>query len=236
MARFWEIDSFRGIAIIMMVIFHLMWDLKYFGFINFDLYAGFWGYFQIATAGLFLLLAGLVVSLSAQRHEKKYPLHFLKRGVFIFACGLLISAVTYIIFPKDFIYFGILHLIGVSIILSIPIARKKFIPLALAVLMIALPLLFNLQKVGIDFLVWVGLSVPAPTFDFEPLIPWFGAFLFGIFIGNWLYAKGKRGFVLKENNSKPLKFLEFLGKNSLKIYLLHQIVLFGLVYAISLII
>ena len=234
MARFWEIDAFRGIAIIMMIIFHFLWDLTYFGYINFSLYSGFWGAFQVATAGLFLLLAGLVVTISANKHEKNYPFHFLKRGGFIFACGLLISAVTYIFFPQEFIYFGILHLIGVAIIVSIPIAKRKIVPLVLAVIVIALPMLVNLQSFGINFLVWVGLAAPYPALDFEPIFPWLGAFLVGIFLGNLLYAKGNRSFSLGEKEGTVSKLLQFLGRHSLIIYLLHQVVLFGGAYLFSL--
>ena len=230
MPRFWEIDALRGIAIIMMIIFHFMWDMKYFGFINFNLYAGFWGAFQIATAGLFLLLAGMMVAFGAQKHEANYPKHFLRRGGIVFGAGVLITAVTYIIFPENFIYFGILHLIGVSIILSIPIAKRKITPIILAIIVIALPLLINLQKFGIDFLVWIGFAVPKPTLDFESLFPWFGAFLVGIFLFNLLYPKGIRAFALKENNSLPSKKLQFLGRHSLVIYLIHQPIMFGAIF------
>ena len=253
MARFWEIDALRGVAIIMMIIFHFLWNLKYFGYVNFDIYSGFWGIFQVATAGLFLLLAGVVVTISAENHAKNYKKHFILRGGFIFACGLLVSAATYIIFPQEFVYFGILHLIGVSIILSIPIAKltgkKILIPLVLALIVIILPRIINLQSLGLNYLVWVGLSTPYQSIDFEPIFPWFGAFLIGIFLGNLLYSKGKRAFSLKENTSfvskslgpKSLwyksfvsKKLQFLGRHSLIIYLLHQVVLFGAVYLFSL--
>ncbi|MFA6268535.1 MAG: heparan-alpha-glucosaminide N-acetyltransferase, partial [archaeon] len=120
MQRFWEIDFLRGIAIVMMVVFHFLWDLNYFGYIQVDLYKGFFGLFQIATAGLFLLLVGVMLAVGAERHNKNYSLHFVKRGIKIFCAGLLVTIVTFIFFPQNFVYFGILHLIGVSIIISIP--------------------------------------------------------------------------------------------------------------------
>jgi len=47
--------------------------------------------------------------------------------------------------------------------------------------------------------------------------------LLGIALGNWAYAGGKRSFKpLKIEGSKPAKFIAFLGKHSLMIYVLHQ--------------
>ena len=50
--RFWEIDFARGIAIIMMIIYHLVFDLNYFGFISVNMYNGFLGIFQKIIAVL----------------------------------------------------------------------------------------------------------------------------------------------------------------------------------------
>ena len=234
MQRFWEIDALRGIAIIMMVLFHFLWDLKYFGFINFNLYSGFWGYFQVATASLFLLLAGMMVALGTQKYGEMGSFNLVKRGAFIFSVGVLITFVTYLIFPNDFIYFGILHLIGVSIIIAIPIAKRKLIPLIVGLIFIVLPLLINLQSFGIDLLVWVGFAVPKSTLDFEPVIPWMGAFLVGVFLFNLFYNGGKRNFKLKDNQGFFSRKLQFLGKKSLVIYLVHQPVMFLIVYLVTL--
>ena len=121
--RYFELDALRAIAIIMMVVFHLLWDLNYFGFTNAEMYFGFWGIWQKITAGLFLLLVGIVLNISWNR--RKNALHFLKRGIVIFCGGLLITAFTLIAFPEQFIYFGVLHLIGVSIILAMPECRHQ---------------------------------------------------------------------------------------------------------------
>ncbi len=43
-ARLWEIDLLRGIAIIMMVIYHLMWDLRGLGGYDINVNSGFWHY------------------------------------------------------------------------------------------------------------------------------------------------------------------------------------------------
>ena len=64
-ARFWEVDTLRGVAIVMMVIFHFMWDLWAYRIMpDLVLYAGFWKYFQRTTASLFIVLVGVSMTLS----------------------------------------------------------------------------------------------------------------------------------------------------------------------------
>ena len=77
MQRFWELDTLRGIAIIMMVLFHFLWNLNYFGFVEVSLYSGVWGLFQKATAGLFLLLVGTVLTINYNRYKENYLQNFL---------------------------------------------------------------------------------------------------------------------------------------------------------------
>jgi len=68
--RFWEIDFLRGLAIIMMILFHLLYDLNYFGEYNLNLHSGFWWYFARMTATIFILLVGISLTLSFSRAKK----------------------------------------------------------------------------------------------------------------------------------------------------------------------
>ena len=84
-SRFEEIDLFRGIAILMMVLFHTLFDIRFFGIAPVNVSSGFWRYFAYATATLFLFLVGvsLVVSHArAARHRTGFALvkKFLLRG------------------------------------------------------------------------------------------------------------------------------------------------------------
>jgi len=234
--RFWELDSLRGIAIIMMVVFHFMWDLKYFGFIEFDIYAGFWGLFQLATAGLFLLLVGVVLAVNYSRYLDNFVINFLRRAVVIFSGGLLLTVATLIIMPEIFIYFGILHLIGVSIILSIPFIKRMKLNFVLGLGLILLPVVINLKSLEIPFLAWFGIGMPTATLDFFPVIPWFGTILIGIALGNFFYKGNKQRIELNNPESKITEFLQLLGRNSLLIYFLHQLILFPLVFVVAIII
>lgn len=233
MPRFWEIDFFRGVAICMMVLFHFLWDLNYFGFLQGDIYSGFWGLFQKATMSLFLLVAGVVLAISRQNNPAAYTTKSLGRGATVFSLGLLITAFTLIFFPGQFIYFGILHLIGASIVLSVPFAGMKKINALLGASIIAIPALYDIRSIGQPMLVWLGFAQPMQTLDFSPVFPWFGVVLIGIALGNFFYEKGGRRVALPEPKNSAAGFLQLLGKHSLLIYFTHQIILYPLVSGLN---
>jgi len=56
--RFAELDAARGIAILMMIVFHTVFDLYFFNIYPVNVSGGFWRYFAFSTASLFLLVAG----------------------------------------------------------------------------------------------------------------------------------------------------------------------------------
>ncbi len=219
--RFWEIDALRGIAIVLMIIFHAAFDLSYFGVYRLDLGWLFWFVFPRAIASAFIILTGVSATLSYNRSgdfEKKY----VSRGVRIFSFGVLITMMTALFLPKGTILFGILHFIGVSTILSVFFVRmrQKTLIAGTSVILIGA----YLQALSFDFpwLLWLGLMPDKfYTFDYFPLFPWFGFTLIGIYIGNSFYPKAKRNFKIPDFSGKT-RLLGFLGRNSLLIYLAHQ--------------
>ncbi|MFC1769005.1 heparan-alpha-glucosaminide N-acetyltransferase [Nanoarchaeota archaeon] len=226
--RFWEVDFLRGIAILMMVIFHILFDLDFYGIHETNMMSGFWMYFGRITASLFLLLVGvsLTISLSRQKQLGKTNLFYkyLKRGLKIFSWGLLISLFTWISLRDGYVRFGILHLIGVSIILAYPLLRYKNLNLLLGIILVIFGLKVNEVIIKSPFLLWLGIR-PERFFsvDYYPLLPWFGLILIGIFIGNSFYTNYGRTVRIPElSNLIPIRFLSYLGKHSLLIYLLHQ--------------
>jgi uncharacterized membrane protein len=62
--------------------------------------------------------------------------------------------------------------------------------------------------------------------DYFPVLPWFGAVLIGVFVGNSLYPCYVRTFHLRDRSQVPMiRGIDFLGRHSLLIYLVHQPVL-----------
>jgi len=224
--RFWEVDLLRGIAIILMIIFNWSFALSYLKIYTFNGGSLYWYVFPRFIGGMFIFLAGLSLTLMYNHIKNKKGIHkkFFSRGLKIFCYGLLITIITFLTFPEAFIIFGILHFIGISIILGSFFLKYKKLNLILGLLIIALGFYLQSFRFDFSFLFWLGF-IPSNffTFDYWPILPWFGVTLLGIFFGNLLYKNGKRIFKIKDfSNSLITKSLDFLGRNSLIIYLLHQ--------------
>ncbi len=240
--RFWEIDVLRGLAIIMMISYHLIFDLAYFGIYPMNVSTGFWWIFARTTAFTFLFLVGVSLTLSHTRAEKLGGNHsknlfakYLKRGVKIFSLGLLITLATWLFIPQDFIVFGVLHFIGLAIILEYPFLNKKELNLILGIIFIMLGFVLTFFTVNIPWFLWLGLKPPGfITVDYFPLLPWLGVVSIGLFVGNILYRDYKRRFKLPDLSHNILvRIFSFLGRHSLLIYLIHQPILIIILYLLG---
>lgn len=213
--RFWEIDLLRGIAVIMMVAYHLFYDLNYFRIYPINIDSGFWWFFARSIAITFILLAGVSLNLYSRAEiqgSASFP-RYLKRGLGIFSWGIGITVITWIFLKDAFIRFGVLHLIGGACIC----------------------LGFHLKNITFnsEWLVWLGLRGSFCTVDYFPLFPWFGVILIGISLGNIFYPECSRRFKLPDLDIFPVRFFSFLGRRSLLIYLIHQPILILLLYLLG---
>jgi uncharacterized membrane protein len=237
-SRFREIDATRGIAILMMILFHTVFDLNFFMITPVNIATGFWRTFALTTASLFLIVVGasLVVSysrsaimLSGFALTKK----FLFRGAGIFALGLVITLATWLYLHEGFIIFGILHLIGVSVMLSPFFFRfgKYNIPFGLFFIAGGF-FIGNIS--GPIWLLPLGIQpVSFASVDYTPLVPWFGVVLVGMGLGEFLYSGGVRRFTAPHMPDRIAGSLAFLGRYSLIIYLIHQPVIILLLAVVT---
>lgn len=228
--RLWEVDALRGVAIVMMVIYHLLWDLHALGGYPINVYTGFWHTFQITTASLFTGLVGVSLALRYQMMETQGAIRyrpFFLRGAVVFSWGIVVGIVTFLFNPAMYVRWGILHLIGFAIVISWPFLRFRWLNLVLAVGLLAAGRVIMLTRIDISWLDWLGLDAsPRQAFDYFPVVPWLALPLIGIFVGNLVYADGKRRFSLPDIGGwAPLRLLRLMGQNSLLIYLLHQPIL-----------
>jgi uncharacterized membrane protein len=228
--RFPEIDLLRGLAIAMMVLYHALFDLTFTGVAEISVTTGFWKVFQIATATLFLGIAGVSLSVSAARAEKyldrrAFTRKFLWRGAGIFAAGMVVTAVTLILVPGAPVIFGILHCIGISIMLSPLFFRfRRFLPFAGIVVILVGVLVFPVE--GPALLIPLGVYPPGfSSLDWVPLLPWMGVVMLGIVIGDALYPGGERGYSVPPSLLEVPRGALWPGRHSLLLYFLHQPVL-----------
>ena len=231
MERFWEIDSLRGAAIVMMVISNLVTDLLYFRLYDPGSLYSLWSLFAYATATLFILLVGVSLTLSRSQVRKNVWRYNAMRGLKIFCWGLAITAVTYLLMKEGYILFGVLHLIGMAVMISTPFLNHRELNLWLGAAAIAAGIMLKSFSFDFSWLLWLGFMPNGfYSVDYFPLIPWFGVVLIGIFLGNSLYPKGKRLMHIGECKNTLCRILSLLGRNSLKIYLIHQPILIGFLY------
>jgi uncharacterized membrane protein len=231
------VDAARGVAIVMMVVYHLTYDLDTFGGYGIESTSGFWARFADATASAFLFLVGISLTISYARAGARRGLFgkYLRRGLRIFAYGMALTAV-FLVLGMGMVAFGILHLIGVSIILAYPLLNYRFANLFLGVSIIAVGWYMRAQDVSSEgpWLLPLGV-VPAnlPMPDYRPLLPWFGVVLLGLFAGNVLYGGGRRPADIPRKAPQVARPLLPLGRNSLFIYLVHQPMLIALLAALG---
>lgn len=237
-SRYWEIDALRGVAILMMIGFHVTWDLVSFGLVQINMGRGPWPWFSRVIATTFLLLVGisLVISDSRRRQTPAWR-KYLFRGLKVLGMAMIITLVTYLALPGSFVVFGILHLIGFSIIGAIPFLpyRRRWFSLVLGLALLAVGSFVNRQIAFHPWLIWLGVNQFGRAMaDWYPVLPWFGMVLVGLWLGHTLYTGGKRQFALADRSDAPvIRPLSFLGRHSLLIYMAHQPLLMGILSAVN---
>lgn len=231
-----SLDAIRGIAILAMVFYHAFYDVS-------DIFGFNIPFFNILMlleppfAGAFILLAGV---------SSRYSHNNIKRGAKVFIFGMVVTAVTLIFIPSQSIYFGILHFMGVAILLfelvkpaadRIPAKAAFVLWTALFAITFMMP---ETHIIGIPGLFGVtlpkflqstpniyALGFPDSNFysaDYFPMIPWFFMFLIGTIIG--IPIKNHR--LPEKFYTARIPFLASAGRNTLIIYVLHQPIIYGL--------
>ncbi len=224
--RLWEVDALRGFAFVLMVVYHTAFDLAAFGGWPIAVTSGIWRLFADTIASLFLFVSGVSLVLARQRWSgdpRAYRAHLVRRFARLAAAAALVTIVTWLLSPADVVLFGILHLILVSDLVTLPLLRLGLWNVGVGVLSWAIGLLVA-QLPGNQWLFWLGL-VPEDyrSFDFRPLFPWVGIVLLGAGIASWLYTPAGRRITLPEWGRWPgIRLLRWLGGHSLLLYLVHQ--------------
>jgi uncharacterized membrane protein len=235
--RLWEIDVLRGLAVVLMIFFHGVWDLAYFRLAAVDVFSLPWQVFARSIGATFTLLLGLSLALQAERSPTPLPfLPTLRRGLVIFGLGMAITLVTYVALGPGFVLFGILHMLGLSLILVYPFVRLPvWFSLTAAVIVIGAGVALSGIVVVHPWLIWFGVPQQGRAMvDYYPLLPWYGFALLGVAVGRTLYPRGRRRIALPDHSRVlPVRALRFLGRHSLPIYLLHQPILLGILLTLG---
>ena len=227
------VDVARGVAVIGMVFYHFTWDLAAFRLVRPALpFLPPMRLLSHAIAITFLVLVGASLAL-AHRNRLNLPA-FWKRLALVGAGAALVTAASFVADPGRVVWFGILHCIVAASIVALPVitapAWMSFVAGAAA---IALPFLFASDLFDPPALLWLGLGKALPdTVDWYPLTPWCGAVLIGLGFARlkWtdrlLTSPGRW-----QAQSAVARATALAGRRSLLIYLVHQPILYPLVWA-----
>ena len=224
--RIWELDAFRGLCILGMVVVHFVYDLtELYRIIDWQ-YPAWFSLIKDWGGVLFLLISGISATLGSRS---------VRRGIIVFLCGMICTLVTCGMYRFGMagrgiiIYFGVLHCLGCCMILWW--LFKKLPTAALAVcagVLIGWGLYLRHQIFDFTWAMPLGYLYPGfASSDYFPLILNFGFFLAGTVLGRTVY--GRKVSLLPNVNEKNglVRFLTACGRQSLWIYLLHQPILSG---------
>ena len=227
--RLIAVDAARGAAIVAMIVYHLIWDLDYFGFTTLspDVRVAYRMYGHgIAATFLALVGVGLVLGVGRSRDWPRYG----RRLALIVAAAAGVSLATWFLFRETFIFFGILHCITASSLLALAFLHVRLdIVFASAGLALLAPLAIHTTLFDAPWLWWVGLSSFVPrTNDYQPLLPMFGMTLLGVGLARIAVQRQWLPAIASWRPRRIGRVLSAAGRHSLPIYLVHQPLLFGL--------
>ncbi|MCK5809876.1 MAG: DUF1624 domain-containing protein, partial [Cocleimonas sp.] len=171
--RLHYLDVIRGIAIILMVVYHFCFDLDNFNIIQVDMDTSpLWRGFRYFIITLFLSTMGISLALT---HSKKICWVCLKkRTLLLGSAAILVSLASYLQFPQTWIYFGILHFILFASWLGLLFIGKPWLSLMTAILILVGTTLGWLHTDTLFSLVQQPLHLPPEyTEDLVTLFPWF---------------------------------------------------------------
>ncbi|MDD2401333.1 MAG: heparan-alpha-glucosaminide N-acetyltransferase [Clostridia bacterium] len=209
--RIWGLDFLRGIALVLMVYFHIMYDMK--EMYNYEVIyeSGFNYYIGKASGILFILVSGISCSFSRNNTQRAIKLFFIAMGITI---------LTHIYESDLGIKFGILHFLSLSILMS-----KIFLKINSYLLAVFGTIIIFLSRYvylfNVNWNLFFPLGITTANFissDYYPLIPWFGVFIYGLILGKKIYCKKTRRF----SHIAKAGVIITLGKYTLPIYLIHQ--------------
>lgn len=225
--RIFALDALRMFAIVMMIAYHFIYDLKYFGYVDWNtpLGQGF-RYWRTSIVFGFVLAMGLSMGIAHGHGRRLKP--FWIRLSQILLCAMLVTAMSLMMFPKSWIYFGILHFMVIASLLTFALIGKPRIALSIGIAML---LSYWIGWVPYGWPLNLIPGLPAYTEDFVSPFPWLGVACIGLSLGEQFT---KIDLVLHRYSSWEMggilgKTINFAGKRSLSIYMLHQPILFALI-------
>lgn len=237
--RYAGLDCLRGCVLISMILFHATWDLVYLFGVQWSwFHTDFARVWQQSICWTFILLSGFCWHFG----KKKW-----KRGLIVFGAGVIITIVTKLFMPTSIIIFGVLTFLGSSMLLMILLDKilRYIHPIMGGVFFFAFFVVTRNVNAGyLGFEKWNWVALPQvlyannlttylgfmrPGFfstDYFSIFPWLFLFITGYYLHTAFHK-----YQLLDTLMKPhCYWLEWLGRHSLIIYMLHQPIVYAALY------
>ena len=212
------LDELRGFAIICMVVYHAMYDLKY--LFGLDIPIFFDGWFDVIQCFFIGMIMTFVMPFFTSGTVMFGILHFLGVSMMLFGLGQKL----FDLLPS---WVGI----GVCVLLFILTmnVRLTYANGMISPGYIGIPNLFAIklpmEAYNVGVLFPLGLhNASFSSSDYFPMMPWFFLFLAGSYFG----IIAKAGRLPKFCYPTHIKWLAAVGRYTIWIYVLHQPVLYGI--------
>ncbi|MBJ7550663.1 heparan-alpha-glucosaminide N-acetyltransferase [Marinomonas ostreistagni] len=222
------LDAYRGTAVLLMIAFHFLWDLREFSALSFDVNNPLWQGFRSIILFMFTSALGCASFLAVSHNHSTY--RFIKNQVKLALAALILSIGTLTATPSQWIFFGILHFLFVAGWLIRPAASYPILLACAGVSLIAISAFFHIDAITAHRWFINTFNAPANTLDFINPVPWLGVAMIGPIFG---YLNLHR---IKLPSNTLSYSLCWLGRNALLVYLLHQLILFPTAALISLLV
>jgi len=216
------LDIYRGSAVFLMIIYHFCWDLRAFGYVKYALSDPFWVNFRGIIMTLFISAVGWSAYL-AYRHGINGTNLFKRQGKLLLCAGV-ISLGSYIAFPNNWIFFGIIHFIFIASLIIIPVARLPILSFLIGIGILTVYLVNDdVRNFSLHHALTSTFTLPSYTLDLVNIVPWIAIVFLGPILG---YFKLHN---LHVPNHPIFTIFAFLGRHALLIYLCHQLLIYNLI-------
>lgn len=251
--RAFELDLLRGFAIFMMILHHFAYDLRF--IFHYDVFAfigaecdWFWAFLHPFFIFIFVGVSGICCQFSRNNFRRAGKL-----ALVAVTFSVVTVAADHFLDLGCAIYFNVLHLLAIATFLFAifdHFEQKKTGGRQsrggdMVLLLIVALFMWLLHGIpyyeGTIHNKWIfilGITPHADSVmtmgDELGMIPWIGVFFLGVLIGRHVYKEKETFFPRTPKAvltaSRPL---EWIGRNSLLVYLIHQPIVLGILYALD---
>ncbi|MDD3144968.1 MAG: heparan-alpha-glucosaminide N-acetyltransferase [Candidatus Gracilibacteria bacterium] len=231
--RLEKLDVLRGVAVILMIFFHINYSLVNIFNINLLNFSEiFWVILGKISVFLFIFISGIGFFLAEKKYKNEINIKYIKISCILGIIAGFISLITYFLFDgEQFIKFGIIHFFSLSFLILLIFRKFKLYNLLFGTVILIYGFYF-IPIIKNEYLYFLGFMYPGfNSADYYPLLPYFGVILYGYTLALLLNKINKFDiFILKNKKNILINFIGYLGKKSLIVYLIHQPIIILVIY------